>query len=81
MDLSFNEIVDITAETNIELFSAVNNFIEDMHEHQKKYDHYDYSIIFLGGDKGYYLARLTIIRDGTPENKNTEGDTGSYGVL
>ena len=77
----FSEDVVISAETNIELFEVINKFIEQVEKHIEKYPAYGYDIIFLGGDKGDYSAKITIKKDGKKESEDIKGDSPSHGVL
>lgn len=81
MELAFREDIILTAETNIELFKSLSDFIDRMDRHIEKFPSYDYSIEALGGEPGNYKARVIIKKYDNKKTELTEGDAGSYGVL
>lgn len=81
MEQVFREVMIVRAETNIELWVTLSNFIYRMEEHIEKFPNYSYAIETLGGKKLAYKAKITITRYEKQKTELAEGDPGSYGVL
>lgn len=81
MNSAFSQQMIVSKETNIELYSQIQQFVNDMERHIESFPDYTYKVEMLGGEPGEYSARLIITKYGNRKTETTEGDTSSYGIL